>query len=546
MQFPRNPAFKTFVTVLICAMLASMNLRAASAEATKDSYKNLDNLFRDLRALERPTTPDGVPDYSKATLGKVREQLKQCQNRLAAIDTTGWSLEQRVDCELVRAEMCGLDFDLRVLQPWARDPAYYAIIWTEQSDTPSHEGPVCHAAIELWTYTFPLSPEGAAQLAAQLEVIPPLLRQARLNLTGNARDLWMAGIGSIRGQAMDLEDLARRTANVGARFTKALSEASSATIGFAEWLEQQALSKTGPSGVGKEEYTWYLRHVLLVPLSWEEEVTLLKRELGRAYASLQLERQRNRNLPQMLSASNPEEYAQRADRSAIKLMEFLRKNEILPVRDYMEPELRKHLGTFQPEERRNFFFKVMHLDPTVQYTHATHWFEIARQRIEPHASAIRRDPFPFNIWMSRAEGLATNVEEMFMHAGLYDDSPRSRELVWIMLAQRCARGLASLYVQANEMTLPEARAYQVTWTPHGWTGDVSLVGFEQQLYLRQPGYGTSYVTGKHLIDRLIMDRSRQLGDRFRLLTFFDDVYSIGMIPVSLIRWQLTGMDDKVY
>jgi len=28
-----------------------------------------------------------------------------------------------------------------------------------------------------------------------------------------------------------------------------------------------------------------------------------------------------------------------------------------------------------------------------------------------------------------------------MHAGLYDDTPRSREIVWIMLAQRAARGL---------------------------------------------------------------------------------------------------------
>lgn len=546
MQHPTSSAFRNLLTVLLCVILASMNVRAGISEATKDSYKNLVNLFRDLRVLERPSTPEGIPDYSEATLGKVREQLKQCQNRLAVIDTSGWSVEQRVDCELVRAEMNGLDFDVRVLQPWARDPAYYAILWTEQSDTPSHEGPVCHAAIELWTYTYPLSPEDAVQLAAQLEVVPPLLRQARVNLTGNARDLWMAGIRSIRGQVTDLEDLARRTSNAGARLTKALSEATSATISFAEWLEQQASLKTGPSGVGKEQYTWYLRHVLLVPFSWEEEVMLLKRELGRAYASLQLERQRNRNLPQIVPASSPEEYAQRADRSATRLMEFLRKNEILPVRDYMEPELRKHLGTFHPVERRNFFFNVMHLDPTVLYTHATHWFEIARQRIEPHANLIRRDPLPFNIWMSRSEGLATNVEEMFMHAGLYDDSPRSRELVWIMLAQRCARGLASLYVHANEMTLPEARAYQVTWTPHGWTGDVSLVGFEQQLYLRQPGYGTSYVTGKHLIDRLIMDRSRQLGDRFRLLTFFDDVYSIGMIPVSLIRWQLTGMDDKVY
>jgi uncharacterized protein (DUF885 family) len=132
-----------------------------------------------------------------------------------------------------------------------------------------------------------------------------------------------------------------------------------------------------------------------------------------------------------------------------------------------------------------------------------------------------------------------------MHAGLYDDDPRVRELVWIMLAQRCARGLASLHAHANEITLQQAREFQVTWTPEGWTGDVSLVGSEQHLYLRQPGYGPSYVTGKYLIERLIMDRSRHLGDTFRLLNFFDDVYVAGMIPVSLIRWQMTGMDEEI-
>ena len=152
---------------------------------------------------------------------------------------------------------------------------------------------------------------------------------------------------------------------------------------------------------------------------------------------------------------------------------------------------------------------------------------------------------PFNIWVNRSEGLATAVEEIFMHAGLYDDNPRVRELVWIMLAQRCARGLASLYTHANEITLEQAREFQVKWTPQGWTGEVGLVGFEQQLYLRLPGYGPSYVTGKYLVDRLMMDRSRALGDGFRMIDFFDNMYSTGMIPVSLIRWQMTGMDDEL-
>ena len=115
------------------------------------------------------------------------------------------------------------------------------------------------------------------------------------------------------------------------------------------------------------------------------------------------------------------------------------------------------------------------------------------------------------------------------------------KLVWILLAQRAARGLASLHLQANEMDIAQAKAFQVEWTPRGWMRpDLDLLGFEQQLYLRQPGYGTSYVTGKYLLEDLIRVRSHQLGDAFTMKAFFAEVNAAGMIPVSLIRWQITG------
>ena len=70
----------------------------------------------------------------------------------------------------------------------------------------------------------------------------------------------------------------------------------------------------------------------------------------------------------------------------------------------------------------------------------------------------------FNIYADRSEGYATAMEEVVMHAGLYDDIPRGRELVWIMLANRAARGLASLRVQANEIGLDEAGKFHAAWT----------------------------------------------------------------------------------
>jgi uncharacterized protein (DUF885 family) len=133
-----------------------------------------------------------------------------------------------------------------------------------------------------------------------------------------------------------------------------------------------------------------------------------------------------------------------------------------------------------------------------------------------------------------------------LHAGLYDEQRRAREIVWIMLAQRAARGLASLYAHDNRFDLATAKAFQVEWTPRGWMHpELDLLGFEQQLYLRQPGYGTSYVTGKQLLQELIRERAQQLGPEFSMRRFFDEVNGAGMIPVSLIRWQLTGYDDQI-
>jgi len=52
------------------------------------------------------------------------------------------------------------------------------------------------------------------------------------------------------------------------------------------------------------------------------------------------------------------------------------------------------------------------------------------------------------------------------------------------------------------------------------------------------------VTGKYLIDELIKGRSHQLGEAFTLRTFFDEFIAAGMIPVPLIRWQLTGQRNE--
>jgi Bacterial protein of unknown function (DUF885) len=524
--------------VVLAVFASTLMLRA---EPQRGTYQELLGLFQEFLAFERPPLKDGAPDYTAATLANKSKRLKTFQSRLAAMDSRTWPIEQQVDRALAQAVMNGLDFDLRVLRPWARDPAFYKSLWTGQSDTPAHEGPTHHSVVELWTYSFPLLPAGEAKLATELRTIPALLAQARLNLTGNARALWVTGAGTMAQQVVDLDALEKRMPEAGAAVKDAVRAARAATSDFVKWLERQAPSKDGPSGVGKEQYNWALRNVHLVPLTWDEEVAILKRELARAHASLKLEEHRNRDLLPLTPAANADEYQQRANAAVTKYITFLKGKDVLSVEDYLDPALREHLGGFVPVERRNFFGIASHYEPMTLFAHFYHWFDHAWMKRAPHASPIRRGATLFNVWDSRSEGMATAMEELILHAGYYDDNPRAREIVWIMLAQRCARGLASLYAQANEMDIKAAKAFQVQWTPRGWMRpDLDLLGFEQQLYLRQPGYGTSYVTGKYLIDELIKDRAQQLGERFSLRRFFDEFNAAGVIPVSLIRWQLTG------
>ena len=524
------------------AMLASAapDISAAASE-TRGSYADLTTLFAQWRSFERPPHRDGAPDYTQATFARRHEELKTYQARLAAIDPGSWPIAQQVDYQLVRAELNGFDFDIRVLQPWARDPAFYQSVWTEQSDTPAHEGPAQHDLVELWTYSFPLSRTEQQRLSRELAIVPPLLKQARPNLTGNARDLWITGTGTMRNQIDALTALDAKVPAGNRDLLRAIRSAAAATREFVVWLEQQAPARNGPSGIGRDNYTWMLQNVHLVPMTWEQELSLLQRELARAHASLRLEEHRNRGLRPLTAPSTAAEYQQKANAAVTKYMAFLRDLDLLTVQDYLDPAIRAHIGEFVPLEKRNFFAIASHYEPITLFAHFYHWFDHAWMKNLPHASPVRRGALLNNIWDSRAEGMATAMEEIVLHAGYYDDNPRAREIVWIMLAQRCARGIASLYAQANEFDITQAKAYQVEWTPRGWMRpDLDLLGFEQQLYLRQPGYGSSYVTGKYLIDELIKDRSHQLGDAFTLRGFFDEFNAAGLIPVSQIRWQLTG------
>jgi uncharacterized protein (DUF885 family) len=551
-------------TAIAALFFGVMSGGSAKAASEADGYPALVKLFQQWREFERPAIKNNVPDYSARAMAAKAAALPRWRKQLDAIDAKSWPIAEQNDYKLVKAEMNGLDFNLRVLRPWARDPAFYVSISSSRSDVPSREGPVSYPEIQLYNYRFPLDAEAQKDLTAKIGMIPEFLVEAKENLKeSNARDLWVYGEEELRIQSRTLASLEAGTlivhtlaehqnANLSGAspaLRAAVTSARTATDEFIAWLEKLAPTKTGSSGVGKENYTWYQQNVHFISYNWDEEVVLLQRELERAQSSLRLEEHKNRSLPPLDPAADAAAFDKMTHDRLDKFVAFLVKQEIIPDKTYIRAALAEEVGQFVPEEQRVFFTRITHREPMVLFSHDYHWIDLARMRDEPNPSPIRRQVLLFNIWDNRAEGFATAFEELMMHAGLYEDNPRAKELVWIALANRAARGLASLYVQANQFTLEQAGQFHAEWTPRGWAkAKDSLTTFEQLLYLRQPGYGTCYITGNVLTDELITNyahRQELEGKAFVLRDFMDRFNNEGMIPISLMELEMVPGKTQV-
>ena len=534
------------VSRIVFSVVSFLLIQSVACSQQPPGYQDLVSLFREWREFQRPNVNDGVPDYTPVAMAEQRRRLPMFQRRLTAIDIGAWSIGYQIDHHLVRAEMNGLDFDHRVLRPWSRNPNFYTTVISSQSDTPRKEGPVMEGAIELWRLSFPLARVEVARFQARLRAIPAILEQARSNLVEDARDLWITGIRTQGGQSGTLATLARELSSHHPELVADVERARESVDVFAAWLQGQLPEKHGTSGVGAANYDWYLRNVHLVPYTWEDELRAMERELARATAHLALEEHNNRDLPPQEPVVNAEEWERVSNAAVTELIRFFDEEEVMTVKPFMDPALRVRLSGYTPAGERSFFTQVDVRDPLLLRCHGVHWFDTARIEMEPHASPIRSNPLLYNIWDSRSEGLATAMEELMMGAGLFENKPRSRELVYIMVAQRAARAIAGLRMHSNEFDINAARRFASVNTPRGYMRENGGLNWgEQQLYLEQPGYGTSYITGKLLIESLMAERAAQLGGDFTLKGFMDGLYASGVIPVSLIRWEMTGNQDEI-
>jgi hypothetical protein len=497
--------------VVLAGFLAACSASAPSdrpAEGPSGStHADLVGLHEEFRALR-------VPEIRRGLMA-----------RLTVIDTTGWSIAERVDYMVVFAEMNAMDFDHRVLRPWSSDPAFYVVVNFQF-------GPKMYGASRL--PSLPLSPDRIEDTRTRLRAISGILEQARGNLTEPKPDQTMLGIRTKDREAALLSDFLAELPSHHPDLVADANASLAAVREFQSWLESIEADLVGPSGLGPEQYTWFMHKVMLLPYSWEEAVTITERDLARALALMAFEEHRNRDLPPFSLIDSPSEYVAQHTSAQRTLIEFVEREEIMTIPDFIEvspPD-----GGGPRTDDRDYFQNVNDRDPIALMPHD---FFVHT----PDARRRALDELYF-VDGQRQDGLATAMEQILMHLGSLDHRPRAKELAHNLLALRAVRALGDLKMHGNEMTLAEAFQFNIDNTPKGWLPDDSeTMWHDLELYLRQPGYGLGYLIGVGQIEALVAERATQLGDQFVLKTFMDDFVNAGLIPISLIHWELTGNED---
>lgn len=536
------------LTAMPLLSLAAAAPLAAQEQAARPDHAALVALYDAFRAFVPPPMVKGVPDYSPPAMAKQYEELKRFQARLAAIDDSGWPVSERVDYMVVLAEMRGLEFQHRVVQPWKRDPAFY-------STTNLGFGPKMHGAIAI--PKLPLPKDKLAEFTARLNAVPEALRQARVNLTEPRGDLARLGIAQKQVEVNVYGELAARAAQVQPALVAPAKRAQTAAAEFKAWLESIEAGLPAHGGVGRDNYAWYLKNVLLLPYTPEDIAVIGEREYQRQVAFLKIEEHRNRHIAMPEPVQTRAEFDAKRKAEDEDLLTFLRDGDWVTIPDYVQhdPEEGPYQfpfekdpakpGLFDPPLHLHFFFQAEFRDgrPLRAHNLPGHAFDALQAARDTRP--IRGKSRLFFVNGLRNEGWAFYLEEMILQAGLLEDRPKTREIDYILGAKRAARILPELKMQANEWTWKQANASLIARTPKWMEPGDAVAQFDIELYLRQPGYGIGYYMGKVELEKLLADVAMQEGDRFDIKSFHDRFRAAGSIPISLIRWEMTGRDDEI-
>ncbi len=540
---PSLLAPKPALTVLLAGLFSFGSASAADSEG----YVELVELFQAFRTMTGATGDDygALPVVDPAMIEAEAVALGEFQARLRAIEPSDWTIPEQVDYHLVRAEMNGLEFRHRVTRPWFRDPGTY-------SDIVYFLGEFHGMPPDDESQGLPFGNE-AAGIRTILNALPNFFSQARINLADVAAipgDLALLSARDLRNGDADFAAMLADAPAGDPQLLDAIGAARQAASEFLVWLESNSDRMVAPAGVGRENYDWLLKNVYLFPYSWEQLSTIVELEDNRVITFQRLEANRNRALPNIRPVQSQQEYRQSVAEAIDDLMNFIRDENIFSMPDYLTPD--DYFGSWHGfdnpwPEQHDYFFNFSHREPRMEEAHEMvgHHFDALRGQYDTHP--IRRGWRPYKIATARTEGIAFALEELLMHAGYLDDrTPRAREIAYEQAAFRTVRALSDIYMHDNQWSLQDAMAYSVANAPHGELLDDSPhLWFEMATTLRGVGHHMLMVVGKVQFMKLFRDRAQQLGDEFELQAFMDEFFESGLIPISLIRWEMTGMDDEM-
>jgi hypothetical protein len=478
------------------------------------------------------------PDYSASANEKRQRQIKQWLTRIIDLDTSEWSIPEKVDYLAVRSRLDQELFMLQQFRPWARDPGFYV-----------------DRMLRVTFTELPVAGEEKQKLLLRLRAIPVLTERAKSwldDVAADYADLAIHNLANSDGVGHGFpyrakppagvmgwyEDLLQR-ATAQPELVPEIKAAQAAVGGFYHWLQEQRPAWTASAGVGETAFDWYLKHVKLMPWTSAELVLLGERELDRLWADYALERIRNRALDELEPAGSASEYQARIDATDAHIRSFLTEKNIITIPADIG-ELDTNVPWIVRPGGRNFWEEVQFRDPHPDHLHAVipgHRFDavMANRNDHPIRGRIHSD--------ARIEGWATYLEEAMVQAGMFADRPRVRELIQIFGIFRAARVPADVWLQTGQRGVRDVVDYWLARVPYL---DEDVARVDAEIYLRRPpGYGIGYTIGTLQMQRLLADVKRQKGDDFNLQEFHDTLMQSGRLPLSLLRWEMTGLDDEV-
>jgi uncharacterized protein (DUF885 family) len=560
-------------SIVVIAAIASLLGAASPAPQTSDYQAKLVDLDRrytmwSLQVSPTSATDAGIhkydaqlADFSPEAQTAQLDQLHRFREELLALQPpAGVSHHDFVDYLLVRSDLEGDWWSRTVLKGLARNPSNY-------------EGECSNGIFTLIKKPFASDEVRVRDAIARLNACPRVLQQSKVNLTDTVREFAKAASQDIAdGDALyttSLDALAKDVSpQTRADLHAAQKTALTALHAYGAWLDSHMSDfHAGGFSVGKDQYNWYLRRVLLLPFDSDEVAAIGRLDLprDRALAIWEENRATFEKGPtvQQPTFSSTADFLAYFERSMKQLTTFLKTHQIVDVPPYIGPfhivPLPKALaavntggfmnapGIFDPDPE-GFYF-VPEYNP-----HNTLFFaQQARESVLPllghegipghflqFAYAYHNPDFIRHVHSDGVytEGWALFGEEMLLRTGLYDNNPAARKQVIQLMRYRATRIGVDVGLATETFTLPQAIAYfQKT------AGiDAATAYGESTRAAMGPGQLIDYLVGKTQIEALgglVRDRE---GSAFTLRRFNDQLLSYGTVPLSAIRYEWLGDD----